>query len=115
MQTNQLPAISVRDAATAAANGELVLLDVREIDEWMAGHAPDAVHIAMSSVVDRVGELDRTRRIACVCRSGNRSGRVTGWLISQGYDAVNVTGGMQSWSALGQPVVNHYGDPGIVI
>jgi rhodanese-related sulfurtransferase len=84
MQTNQLPAISVRDAATAAANGELVLLDVREIDEWMAGHAPDAVHIAMSSVVDRVGELDRTRRIACVCRSGNRSGRVTGWLISQG-------------------------------
>lgn len=111
-----LPSLDATAAATAVADdASTVLLDVREYDEWMTGRAPGATHIAMSELVARVGELDRDRRIVCVCRSGNRSARVVAWLIGQGYDAVNLTGGMSAWSAAGQPVVNHNGNPGFVL
>ncbi len=110
---HQLPAIDV-DAA-AAEPDTTVLLDVREYEEWMAGHAPTATHIAMSQLAERVVELDKSRRIVCICRSGNRSARVTEWLRSQGFDAVNMSGGMSAWSSFGHPLVNHAGHPGVVI
>ena len=53
--------------------------------------------------------------IICVCRSGNRSARVTAWLRQQGFDAINMTGGMSAWASFGQPLVNHAGNPGVVI
>ena len=62
-----------------------------------------------------LGELDRTRRTICICRSGNRSARVTAWLREQGFDAFNMTGGMYAWSSFGHPMVNHAGNPGVVI
>lgn len=71
MAPDLLPSIDVDAAASAPA--DTVLLDVREYEEWMSGHAPNAVHIAMSELADRIGELDRTRRTICICRSGNRS------------------------------------------
>lgn len=108
-----VPTIDVETAASAAADA--VLLDVREYQEWMAGHAPTARHIPMSELPNRVDELPRDRRIVCICRSGNRSGQVTGWLGAQGFDAVNMAGGMQRWAALGNPVVNHAGNDGAVI
>jgi len=110
---HQLPAIDVE--AAAAAPDTTVLLDVREYDEWMSGHAPTAVHIAMSQLAERVGELDKARPIVCICRSGNRSARVTEWLRSQGFDAVNMSGGISSWASFGHPLVNHAGHPGVVI
>lgn len=115
MDLAQLPALDADDAGLAGADGTSILLDVREYDEWMAGHAPAATHIAMSELVGRVHELGRNRRIVCICRSGNRSARVTAWLLQQGFDAVNLTGGMQAWARVGHPVVNHNGNPGIVI
>ena len=54
-------------------------------------------------------------RIVCICRSGNRSGQVTAWLQRQGYDAVNMTGGMQRWASHGHPVIDDAGQPGGVI
>lgn len=108
-----IPSVDVDDAAAAGA--ETVLLDVREYEEWMSGHAPNATHIAMSELMDRVSELDRSRRTICICRSGNRSARVTAWLREQGFDAWNMTGGMYSWASFGHPMVNHAGNPGVVI
>ena len=112
MAPDLLPSIDVDAAASAPA--DTVLLDVREYEEWMSGHAPNAVHIAMSELADRIGELDRTRRTICICRSGNRSARVTAWLREQGFDAFNMTGGMYAWSSFGHPMVNHAGNPGVV-
>lgn len=106
-----LPAINVLDVAKSP---DSLLIDVREDDEWVAGHAPTALHIAMQSITDRVGELDRDRQIICVCRSGRRSARVTEWLIAEGFDAINMTGGMQAWEASGQSVVDQDGLPGVV-
>jgi rhodanese-related sulfurtransferase len=110
--TDALPCI---DIDAAAADESALLLDVREYAEWMAGHAPRATHIEMNTLPDRLSELDRTRRIICVCRSGNRSARVTAWLLQQGFDAVNMTGGMSAWASRGLPFVNHAGNPGVVI
>ena len=76
-----------------------MLLDVREDDEWAAGHAPAAVHLPMGQVVDRVAEVPTDRIIVCMCRGGGRSGSVALHLAGAGYDVRNVAGGMQAWAA----------------
>lgn len=110
-----LPAVDVEEAARAASSPDVLLLDVREYHEWMAGHAPAATHVPMSELPRRVADLPTTGRIVCVCRSGNRSAQVTAWLQRQGYDAVNMTGGMQQWALRGHQVVNHAGNLGSVV
>lgn len=81
------------------------LLDVREDDEWAAGHAPQATHIPMGELLGRLDELPADGDVYVVCRSGGRSARVTAYLNANGWDAVNVDGGMQSWLAAGRGMV----------
>ncbi|MET7286714.1 rhodanese-like domain-containing protein [Streptomyces sp. NPDC005573] len=94
------------------------LLDVREDDEWQAGHAEGALHIPMSEFVARYGELleaaPQDGPVNVICRSGGRSAQVTMYLAQQGVDAVNVDGGMQAWQTAGRPVVTDDGQPGFV-
>jgi len=97
-----LPAIDVK-AAQVYPNA--LLVDVREQNEWDAGHIDGSVHIPMSQMPDRLGELDKKVMTIVVCRSGNRSGKVAAWLINRGYDALNMTGGMLSWTEEGLPEV----------
>ncbi len=96
--SHELPEVDPRDV------GDDVLLDVREDDEWAAGRAPGALHVPMSEITARVGELPAGRRIAVVCHLGGRSARVTAWLRAQGVDARNVTGGMAAWGRAGLPL-----------
>jgi rhodanese-related sulfurtransferase len=109
---NELPSVDV-DAA-AALRSTVVFLDVREDDEWAAGHAPDAIHIPLGELAERVGELAAERRVVCICRSGNRSGRANAWLRARGIDSMNMTGGMQAWAEAGHPVLDDQGRPGAV-
>jgi rhodanese-related sulfurtransferase len=92
-----------------------LLLDVREPDEWAAGHAPEAQFLPLGQVQDRVDELPKDRRIVAICRSGARSATVTEALNAWGYDAVNLAGGMRAWAGAGLPVVTDDGSPGAVI
>lgn len=108
-----LPTVDPEEAAAAGTDGT-VLLDVREYDEWMTGHAPAATHLPMTSFPERQDELDRNTRYVVVCRSGNRSARVVAWMRRNGFDAVNLTGGMAAWARAGLPVVNHAGNEGLV-
>lgn len=96
-------------------DGGAVLLDVREDDEWQAGHAPDAVHVAMGQVAERVGELPSGRTVVCICRVGGRSASVAGALAGAGYDVRNVEGGMLAWELAGLPVTTDDGGVGRVI
>jgi rhodanese-related sulfurtransferase len=96
----QLPAV---DAAAVPADG--FLLDVREHDEWAAGHAERALHIPMGEVVARAAEVPGDQRVHVVCRVGGRSAQVAQYLIAQGVEAVNVDGGMLGWEAAGRPLV----------
>jgi rhodanese-related sulfurtransferase len=102
------------DEAQALAESGAVLLDVREPDEWQAGHAPGARWLPLGEVAARVDDLPREQRIVAVCRSGARSGRATEFLVAQGLDVVNLAGGMKAWAAAGHPVVTDDGAPGDV-
>lgn len=100
-----IPTVTVTDLAA----NDVPILDVREEDEWAAGHAPGAVHIPMGQLPSRVAELaelDEQQPVYVICRTGGRSARVAAWLNASGWDAVNVSGGMQSWVAEGKPVVS---------
>jgi rhodanese-related sulfurtransferase len=89
------------------------LLDVREDDEWDAGHAPGATHVALGKL--RADALPVAAQVLCICRSGARSARAAEALRAAGIDATNVAGGMSAWVAAGLPVVRDDGGPGVVI
>ncbi|MGH8866754.1 MAG: rhodanese-like domain-containing protein [Actinomycetes bacterium] len=90
--------------ATYERRSELQILDVREPDEWAEGHIPDAVHIPMDQVPERLDELDRDRPVVAVCRSGRRSGEVVDYLSRLGISAENMPGGMVQWADQGLPI-----------
>jgi rhodanese-related sulfurtransferase len=76
----------------------LTLLDVREDWELGVASVPDVVHIPMGEVADRLGELDRGREVVVLCRSGRRSLQVANFLQQNGFQAVNLAGGILAWS-----------------
>jgi rhodanese-related sulfurtransferase len=102
-------------AVGAVLDAGAVLLDVREPEEWEAGHAPGARHVPLAQVAERMGEWDRSEPIVVICRSGGRSALATEWLTTAGFDAANLVGGMQEWAHAGLVVETDDGGPGQVI
>ncbi len=102
------PAIPQVDAAAAQARlkdkEKPYLLDVRQPEEYRDGHIPGASLIPLGELPRRANELPRDREILVVCHSGNRSGSATRHLLSAGYKATNVAGGMIQWERAGFPV-----------
>jgi rhodanese-related sulfurtransferase len=92
----------------------VVLLDVREDDEWQRGHAAGAQHIPMGDIPARIDEIDRDAKLFVVCHVGGRSLRVSQYLARNGYQPVNVEGGMAAWAGTGRPVVTDDGSAGTV-
>lgn len=103
---DDVPAVDAADVPQDA-----YLLDVREQDEWDAGHAPAAVHIPMGQLGDRAAEIPRDQDIYVICRSGARSAQVTVALNQAGWLARNVDGGMKRWAEAGRPVENDGAGP----
>lgn len=98
----------VRTTTVADLSDDAVIIDVREDDEWEAGHIPSAVHIPMGQVPQRLGDLPEGE-LNIVCRSGGRSRRTAEWLLRNGYDAINVDGGMSAWAESGRAMVSASG------
>jgi thioredoxin 1 len=92
------------DSFAAAHAGGGFVLDVREEQEYAAGHVPGAVHIPMNEVPGRLDELPADQRVHVICQSGNRSRSVVDYLSQQGVDAVNVSDGTAGWAARGWPM-----------
>lgn len=103
--------IAAEDLVTSGA----AVIDVREPDEWAAGHAPTARLIPLSQVESRLDELRAESTPLIVCRSGGRSNAVTQMLNARGINAVNLAGGMQAWGQAGLPVVTEGGEPGRIV
>ena len=102
----EVPAAGVPDDAW--------LLDVREDDEWAAGHVPGATHVPLGQLGARTAEVPQDQEIYVICRSGVRSARAAQALNGAGWQAVNVAGGMQHWAAAGRPMVADSGAPPFV-
>jgi len=101
--------VDVPEVMSAQLPAGAFLLDVRENDEWTAGHAPDAVHVRLGELGARAGELPRDRELYVICRSGNRSAYAAQALAASGLTAVNVSDGMTGWAVAGRPMVSEDG------
>jgi rhodanese-related sulfurtransferase len=109
----ELRIVTVAEATGLLADGAL-MLDVRDDQEWEAGRAPGARHVALNDLPDRLDALTKDRLIVCVCRSGARSSRAGKFLVEQGYDAVNLEGGMIQWATQNQPLEGDLEQPAII-
>jgi len=88
----------------AAARESGLLVDVREPNEFVAGHVPGAVPIPMGQLANRLDEFDKSSRVFVICASGSRSSAMTDLLRGAGFDAVSVAGGTGAWTRSGRPV-----------
>ncbi|MEU9130062.1 rhodanese-like domain-containing protein [Kitasatospora sp. NPDC048540] len=104
--------IPTTDAASVPADA--ALLDVREQDEWDAGHVDGALHIPIGEVIARLDELP-DEKLYVLCRVGGRSAQVVQYLVAQGREAVNVDGGMYAWEAAGRPMTGTGGRDAYVL
>ena len=112
-EMTQIPTVSVAGVPDPLPEG-LVILDVREPVEWDHAHIEGAVHIPLSLLPVRYGELPAGQTLV-VCKVGGRSAQAVMWLQQQGYDAVNLDGGMLEWADAGRPMVSDTGtEPHVV-
>ncbi|GAY10964.1 rhodanese-like domain-containing protein [Pseudonocardia sp. N23] len=109
--SDQISQIDPAAAETLTGAGAL-LLDVREPDEWTAGHIPGAVHMPLGSL--DLAAIPRDRVVVAVCRSGKRSGKAAAALAQAGFDVRNLALGMKAWAADGRTVARDDGTPGSV-
>jgi rhodanese-related sulfurtransferase len=105
----QIPTTSVSGVPEPLPD-DLLVLDVREDDEWRAGHIDGAQHVPLHELVARLGELPEGPTLV-VCKVGGRSARAVQYLQQQGHDVVNLDGGMLDWQAAGRPMVSESGAP----
>lgn len=96
--------IDVDRCAAARAAGSLVV-DVREPDEYVAGHVPGAMLVPLGQVAARASDLRRGGPVLVICASGNRSLTAAGTLRRLGIEAYSVDGGTKAWIDSGRPTV----------
>ncbi|MDW2884686.1 rhodanese-like domain-containing protein [Exiguobacterium artemiae] len=90
--------LTAKEVQEKLENGEqLNIIDVREVDEVKEGKIPEAIHIPLGLVEFKMNELDKKKQYVMVCRSGARSGRAATYLEGQGFDVINMDGGMMSY------------------
>jgi rhodanese-related sulfurtransferase len=110
------------DVPTASVSGVpdplpegLLVLDVREDDEWRAGHVEGSVHVPLMDLGATYAELPEAEQVLVVCRVGNRSAYAAAFLIQQGIDAVNLDGGLVAWEIAGRALVADHDAPPMVL
>jgi rhodanese-related sulfurtransferase len=95
--------IEVAALADRVAAGALVI-DVREPDEYRAGHIPGAQLIPLANIPDQLLSFNADGPTYVVCKSGSRSMRACEVAADEGYDVVNVTGGTGAWIDSGHDI-----------
>lgn len=101
--------VAVPEVLSADLPDGAFLVDVREDDEWTAGHAPDALHLRLGDLETRAQELPRDQELYLICRGGARSAYAAQVLASQGWQTINVADGMTGWAVAGRPMVSDTG------
>ena len=88
------------DIPSLRERDDLILLDTRTPFEYMRGHAEDFINIPLDDLRERLGELDKTKKIYVMCQSGLRSYLATRILTQNGFDAYNFAGGFRLYSTI---------------
>ena len=104
-----IPTVTI-DAVPHPLPADLPVLDVREQDEWAAGHVDGALHIPLAELPARVSEVP-AGQVLVTCKVGGRSAQAVSYLHQLGHDVVNLDGGMMAWQAAGRPMVSENGLP----
>jgi hydroxyacylglutathione hydrolase len=98
--------VTPHEVAKQVMNGQVTLLDVRNLSEWQAGRIRGATHLMLGYLVDRLSEVPNDKPIIVQCRSGNRSAIAASLLQARGFGKVsNLVGGINEWAAAGLPVM----------
>lgn len=107
LKLTNIQQLNVNEAVRLMNDSDVVVLDVRESNEYSTGHIRDSIHIPMSALVKRLTELDKhkNKQILAYCRSGSRSNNACRTLYKQGFENVsNLAGGIMSWTNANLPV-----------
>jgi len=91
--------ISMKDFYEKYTNSseKLTILDVREIHEYVAGHIPSAENFPLSTLGSDFSKLDKDQKYYVICQAGGRSAKAYDFLDAEGFDVINVEGGMNNW------------------
>jgi len=112
----RIPAVDVLEAERRLAGldgAAPLLVDVREPAEFVQVRAEGAVLMPLSTWMQRYHELPTDRPLLMICRTGDRSGQATAFLLANGWtDVVNVAGGTEAWDRAGLPVRRGVPAPG---
>jgi rhodanese-related sulfurtransferase len=103
------PNVTVQDLPDPLPEA-MSVLDVREQVEWDHGHIDGAVHVPLMDLPSRIADLPQGSLLV-VCKVGGRSAQAATYLTQQGYDAVNLDGGMVDWVDVGRRMVSETGQP----
>jgi phage shock protein E len=96
--------VSTDEAYKMYQQSSTFTVDVRTQAEWDEYHAPNTTLIPLDQLQDRLSEVPKDKEILVVCRSGNRSQQGRDILLSAGYNATSMTGGLKEWYAKGYPI-----------
>ncbi len=97
--------VSVLELVEAISRDEAYVVDVRESDEYEAGHVPGAVHVPLFLVPLKHTEFRTDRPLYLICETGNRSYQAGLFLAKNGFASRNVEGGTSAWRLTGHPIV----------
>jgi len=92
-----LSSVTVEEAKLHMDEPDVVLVDVRSVEEFNESHVEGSVNMPLEDVLNRVKELQNYTTVYMLCRSGARSGYAAELLRSMGIPAVNITGGLLAW------------------
>ncbi|QHK20185.1 rhodanese-like domain-containing protein [Pseudarthrobacter psychrotolerans] len=95
--------VSVAEAKELLASGA-ALIDVRTVQEWRSGRAPQARHVPLDRLQTSTTGIQKTRPVITICQSGVRSASAASLLAEKGYEAYSLSGGMGAWLQAGEPV-----------
>jgi rhodanese-related sulfurtransferase len=97
-------ALAPERVAELLEQGEADVIDVRDDEEWDAGHIAGARHVELADLTAAAEGIDRERTVVFNCRTGDRSGMAADAFREAGYDAYNMDGGIVAWAEAGLPL-----------
>ena len=100
--------LNVLDLKEKLDSKEIILIDVREDYEVKICYIKNSKHISMNRIPNNLDRLDKKNKYAIICHSGVRSLAVTQYLVSLGYNAKNVIGGIDEWALKVQKTMKRY-------